>query len=453
MGLEGAVAPVAATAVKEMGPSIAGGAAEVAANVNITAPSLEAVADIGAGAQVADALESQAASGDIHGAIESMSTGYEDGSVPGAAKDLSGAEKVDNLGQGVTGELAEAGGAQDGTGGSVGEKQDVPRESDEGVASDTENAGQTKNDTSSPEDSKPSANSSEEDKAKMEELQKMRDSGDKMTGEQLQELRDLENNDPERQFQSLDEKYKNGDPMTKEEFDKYAEMRNEKNTKDAEESENPEDPLDKEIEDLGTDLMSKMANGEYESVEKMQEDAKDLQDKMAEKSLQEKGFTKEQSKAAVEAANKRNSEQTETSKKRNSEIQDKIQELMIIEYQIMTVPPQVEEALKKREQAVARARVLHSEAQSKTDGTIERVQAKAKEANQYMVIENLNQYVSDKVHFADRLNERRRDIEQQVRSKLGVTGTWGALMEWGANRAINTVTELRIKAQDAVTTY
>lgn len=199
---------------------------------------------------------------------------------------------------------------------------------------------------------------------------------------------------------------------------------------------------DKEIENLGTEMMQKMAKGE----EITEEEEKRLQELIAEKKMAEAGFTPEQAREAAKKALEYDKGKSEKGRRKTQEAKEKIQELMSLELQIISQRNLVKQLNERRKVAIEEAKQAHNEAErAKPD---ERLKKKGIEYSKYMVVANYSAQIEGIRFMAQRIDARRKNLEQQVRRELGVTGGLRALAEWGGAKINNVMTEIVILAEE-----
>lgn len=298
--------------------------------------------------------------------------------------------------------------------------------SDRGVAGTEKTADQTKSETT-------------DNTARRQELEDKVKKGE-ATPEEMGELRDLKR--PEKRQEDLQQKVMEG-TATDDEIEELDRI-NRGEEKPAELT--PEQQMEKlqeDIEDLGTDIMTKLANGEEVS----QEELDKIRELRSQEQLMRQGFSEKNAREAVQAALKGEGKfSSEKHSRRMKDVQDELQELMSIEFQILSLPKSVASLREQREKAKDEARKRHNEAESATGQ--DRLKKKAVEYQAYMQVANINGQINGIRYMAHRLEARRSDLEQAVRRKLGVTGGLGALMKWGAAKTRVVVTEIGIAAAE-----
>lgn len=255
------------------------------------------------------------------------------------------------------------------------------------------------------------------------------------TVDQIKELRELKQ-DPEVRRQALEQKALDG-TITDQEAQELGNL----NTKTTEKltPEQQAEELKKQVDELGTRIMDKLANGESITAE----DLEQLRDLRAQESLINQGFSPEDSKAVVDAIAKRSGKESGRQIEAMKEIKDKIQELMSIELQLMSIPKQVDALRKQRKTVQQDAQKKHQEAAS-ADTEEARLQKKGEEYGLYMQIANINAAIVEQKYKVPLLEARRKDLEQYVRRKLGVTGGFTAFMEWADAKVTNVATEVGV---------
>lgn len=241
------------------------------------------------------------------------------------------------------------------------------------------------------------------------------------------------------ELQSLQEK--KWSELTREERARRRELEA-KSKGETEQNLTPEQEAEKrkqEIEDLGTELMTKLAKGE----EITSEEEERLQSLMAEQKMTEAGFTPDQARAAAKEALKLSKENTS---RKTQEAKEKIQELMSLELQLISSRNLAQQLGEKRKEAIGEAKKAHDDAENAKPE--ERMRKKGIEYSKYYAVASLNGQIQGMKYTAQRINARRQDLEQQVRWNLGITGPWEALREWGGAQVTNVVTEITILAEE-----
>jgi hypothetical protein len=202
--------------------------------------------------------------------------------------------------------------------------------------------------------------------------------------------------------------------------------------------------LNKEIEDLGTDIMTKMANGEEVS----EEDLEKFRGLLTQNELMKQGMTSEQARKAVKEAflDRGSLRKGERQGREAEELKKKIAELMSLELQIMTMPKAVDQLRQQREDVKKQAQAKHKEAES-ADGQ-ERMRLKGEEYGLYMQIANINGRMVELKYKTPLLAAQQDDLEQYIRRRTGVTRGMGAVMEWGGAKTRLAVTEVMVNASE-----
>lgn len=261
------------------------------------------------------------------------------------------------------------------------------------------------------------------------------------TADQIKQLRELKQ-DPDVRRQTLEQKALDG-TITDPEAQELGNL----NTKIAEKltPEQQTEELKKQADALGTRIMDKLANGESITPEDLEE----LRNLRAQESLINQGFSAEDSKAVVEAVSGRSGRESGRQVEAIKEIKDKVQELMSIELQLMSLPKQVDALRKQRKTVQQDAQKKHKEAEGVTSDEA-RLQKKGEEYGLYMQIANINGEIVKVKNAVPLLDARRKDLEQYVRRKLGVTGGFTAFMEWASAKVTNVATEVGVGVSEEV---
>jgi hypothetical protein len=182
--------------------------------------------------------------------------------------------------------------------------------------------------------------------------------------------------------------------------------------------------LNKEVEDMGTDLMQKMANGEIPSEAEL--DA--FRAKQLEMQTLKSGFSPEQARAAVQAA--LNPEYRGSLDKRmalEQEMQEKLQHLMTLEFQLLAMPKRLD-ALKKERNRIKRSIRNLPPPSSKDTG----LDIKARQDNRQKLgqVANLRSQIIMTKNTEMIVQADYADTMQYVRRKLGVSSGLQAVMEF-----------------------
>ncbi|HSX08784.1 MAG TPA: hypothetical protein VLF93_01370 [Candidatus Saccharimonadales bacterium] len=238
---------------------------------------------------------------------------------------------------------------------------------------------------------------------------------------------------PEQQArqQAVREKFQRGEQLSDEEYqaleDGFA-AENPDFKKDVEASKD-QDPtearlekLGQEIEDLGTDIMFRWANG----IEVDQADLEKFQAMRGEQQLLQVKFTPEQARELVKAALEKNGGPNERRAEKNSKLQQKIQELMTIDMQILAIPKNVDQLRRQRQKVQAEARIAHMKANTP--------EGRQKEYSLYMQIANINEAISSQKYEVVRLGAKRGKLEADVRRATGVSGPMQSVVEFATSR-------------------
>lgn len=284
---------------------------------------------------------------------------------------------------------------------------------------------------------KKAANKADREKRTQELDEKVKN--DTATSDELKELRGLKQ-DPEQRRNELKQKASDG-TITDQEVDELVKL----NSKEDGKQLTPEQQLEKlqkDIDDLGTELMTKLANGEtltpedYKKLEKLKE-------LRGQETLVNQGFTPDQARAAIHEALHGKTGGNERQLQAVKEIQGKIQELMALEVQMLSIPKTVEALRDQRKQVQDAARGQHSKAESTTNEE-QKLQEKGKEYSLYMQIANINAQIVQQKYIVPVLEAKRQDLEQYIRRKVGVTSGWGAVVEWGTAKSRNVATQVGV---------
>jgi len=254
------------------------------------------------------------------------------------------------------------------------------------------------------------------------------------TPDEIKQLRDLKK-DSEQRRSELEQRALDG-TITDEEADELGNL-NSKDTENQDGKEKTTEEMAQEVEDLGTDILTRKMLGEEVS----QEDMDKFNQKYAEmKTAEMTGASQGEARQAVrELMNRRGNER----KSRNTEgVQQKIRELMTLELQLHTIPESVKAQRAARDELKRNAQAAFDRAQ-RAKGP-ERIKLKQKEYQEYMKVTIANQNIINTIHFADRINAKRMDLEQQVRAKLGMS----SILEWAGAKANMVLTSVRIEASD-----
>ena len=279
---------------------------------------------------------------------------------------------------------------------------------------------------------------------RIDELEgRLKDTTNPLSDEEFEELKNLRDGvQSENRLQELEAM----DPkkMKNSELDEMRELQKKKAEKDNPEltPEQQAEKRDKELEELGTEIMQKLAKGE----EITPEEEERLQKLFAGKKLEEAGFTPEQAREAAKKGLELNRGKSEKGSKRTQEARERIQELMSLELQLIAQRNQVVRLRDERKTAINEAQAARKVAE--TADPKDRMRKKGLEYSAYMKVANISGQIEGVKYAAQRINARRTDLEQQVRRKLGVTGGLRALGEWAGAKATNIMTEISIIAEE-----
>lgn len=279
--------------------------------------------------------------------------------------------------------------------------------------------------------------SPEDNQRRIDEINKEMDEGNFEHEEELDRL--VKSSKEKDELQKLQEK--KWSELTPEERARRKELEA-KSKGETEPNLTPEQEAEKrkqKIEDLGTELMTKLANGG----EITSEEEERLQGLMAEQKMTEAGFTPDQARAAAKEALKLSKE---NASRKTQEAKEKIQELMSLELQLISSRNLAQQLGEKRKEAIEEARKAHDDAENAKPE--ERMRKKGIEYSKYYAVANITGQIQGMRYTAQRINARRQDLEQQVRWNLGITGPWEALKEWGGAQANNMLTEITILAEE-----
>lgn len=273
------------------------------------------------------------------------------------------------------------------------------------------------------------------------ELQKKVDDN-AATVDEIKELRDLKK-DPEKHREELKQKAKDGS-ITDKEIQELADI-NAAETSGQLTPEQQAEKLSKEIDDLGTEMMAKMANGE----EITMEDLNRLRDLKGSQSLENLGFTPDQAKAAMREAVNGNIGNSERQSKAIKEVQEKIQELMAIELQLIALPKNISALREQRGEIRKKAEVMRDNAKAAKNEE-ERLQFKGQEYNHYLQMANINAKITEQKYAVPILGAKKQDLEQYVRRKVGATHGVVALFEFADAKARNAYTTVDISIAEEI---
>ena len=194
--------------------------------------------------------------------------------------------------------------------------------------------------------------------------------------------------------------------------------------------------------------MDKFAKGEKVTADELEE----MRRLSGQQDLLTKGFTPEQAKAAIREGLKGSPGEKQRQSDKLNALKDQIQKLMALEYQILAIPKTIESLRVERDKAKVEANKARAEARAaKTDE--DKLSKRGREYNEYMKIANFNAQIIRHAYLAPVLNAQRRDMEQTIRRRLGVSGGFQAGMEWGGAKAelITTGVQVSIKEELAWT--
>lgn len=260
------------------------------------------------------------------------------------------------------------------------------------------------------------------------------------TADELKELRGLKQ-DPEQRRNDLEQKALDG-TITDQEAKELGDMNASENSKELTPEQQAE-KLQKDIDELGTELMTKMANGQ----EITAQDLERLRNLRGQEQLINQGFTPDQAKAAIREAIQGKAGGNERQARGVKELQDKIQQLMAIEMQMLSMPKTVDALRKQRKEVQDKAQAKHNEAKGAMSSE-QRLQKRGEEYTLYMQIANINSVIVRQKYMVPILEAKRQDLEQYVRRKVGVSHGFGALMEWGAAKTRSVATEIGVGAAE-----
>lgn len=262
------------------------------------------------------------------------------------------------------------------------------------------------------------------------------------TAAEVKQLRELKQ-DPGEKRRSLEQKALDG-TITDQEAEELGRM----NSGEKPENLTPEQQMEKlheQVDTLGAELMQKMAKGEAVTPQ----DLDRLRDLRGQEQLMQNGFTPDQARAAIK--NARNVNRGERQSRMTAEIQHKVQELMAIEMQIMTIPKTVDALRAQRQEVRLKADAKHREADMAMSPEA-RMQKKTEEYGLLMQISNINATIVSQKYMAPILDAKRTDLEQYVRRKLGVSSGMGAMMEWAGAKVKSAVTSVAVSTAEEVDT-
>lgn len=260
------------------------------------------------------------------------------------------------------------------------------------------------------------------------------------TPDEIRELRDLKQ-DPEQQRQILEQKALDG-TITDDEADKLGALNSKDTTHAAELTpEQQTEQLNAQIDQLGTELMTKLGKGQ----EVTEKDAQKLQELMGQKDLQKEGFTPDQIRGIMKTVRRRGSE---THSMVAKELQAKVQELMALELTLLSIPKNQDALREQRREVQGQADARHKEA-NRLQGD-ERLRVKGQEYALYMQIANINASIIRQKYEADVIDAERRDLEQYVRRKAGVTGGGRAVLEFAGAKINNVSTAVSVNCKEAI---
>ena len=168
---------------------------------------------------------------------------------------------------------------------------------------------------------------------------------------------------------------------------------------------------------------------------------------VAERDLQENsGFTPEQARAAVKEALKTGQNGSERGSKRTQEAKEKIQRLMALEVEMIANRNRAKTLQEQRKEAIKVADQAHKDAEKAAPA--DRLRMKGIEYSKTMAVANISGQIEGIRYQAQRRDAERVDLEQEVRRKLGITGGWKALVEWGGAKINNALNEINIIAEE-----
>ena len=318
------------------------------------------------------------------------------------------------------------------------EGPDLKADLDQDYPASLENPQSEANNTQQNPKTETTTNTTTENADKASEIQTLDEKVKNQTANEadLNRLKELKK-DPEKRRQELTDQFlKDPDSLTAEQIAELGKLNN-PDLENAEAAEQTQEQLSQEVEDLGTDILTRKMAGEEVS----EEDMDKFNQKYAELKTKElTGASGEQVRKAVkELMNRRGNER----KSRNTEaVQQKIRELMTLELQLQMVPDSVRAQRAMRDNLKRGAQAAFETAQ-RAKGP-ERIKLKQKEYQEYMKVTIANQNIINTIHFAEKINSRRMDLEQQVRAKLGMSN----ILEWAGAKANAALTSMRIEAAD-----
>lgn len=298
------------------------------------------------------------------------------------------------------------------------------------TAGETEKVAADEKDARPPEDT---------DKAKRTQELEEKVKNRTATADEIKELRNLKQ-DPEQRRKDLEQRAIDG-AITDQEAEELGKLNSAENTEKLTPEQQME-KLQKDIDELGTELMEKMANGE----EVTKEDLEKLRNLRTQESLMNNGFTSEQAKSLGQVAERMRGKWSERQTQAAKEVQAEIQELMALELYLLSIPKIVEQLRAQAKALKEKAQAKHKEADS-ARGT-DRLRKKQEEYTTYLQLLNTKSAIVAQKHMAPRIEARRQDLEQAVRRKLGVSHGLGALVEWGAAKTRNIVTGLGVGIEE-----
>ncbi len=289
-------------------------------------------------------------------------------------------------------------------------------------------------------DAEPEAEETPEAAAKAKEIRDLEDKidNDTATEEDMKRLRELKQ-DPETLKNDLKEKIKNG-TATDEDIAKYNEL---KSPEGALSDKEKLEKMKKEMEDLGTEMMMKIARGEIPT----EEERARMEELYGEVRIQELGFTEAKARALWKESQK-SRYGSERGARRIKDLQEKAQEMLMLEYQMMTIGERFKLLKEKRDEAMTEYKAKIDATNSA--GLEERPKAKSEEVSALFTLLGIKGELAGMKYFAIEADARIRDLDQELKYKAGATDGWDALKDWAGAKVQSLVTEIVILADETL---
>lgn len=193
--------------------------------------------------------------------------------------------------------------------------------------------------------------------------------------------------------------------------------------------------LSQQMEDLGTRMMLEIS----QTGQLNEEDLAKFQEMRARAGMLTAGFTPEQARNIAKRAMGPELQLRKNKELRvQKEVSKELQRLMALEMQILTMPKRINELKKQREDLKGRIQSQHSSIEASGDPQ-EQSRKKMEIYPLYMQLANTKAEIVKARYAISLYKAEYKDVMQHIRRRLGVTGGFGAYMEWaGAKVSIAT---------------